>query len=723
MKGKEGKSFRDKHARNKSRNKSKLMDYSNEKAPIVTKRRKIIDSTHEGDDEGEDKVGCTSETNQNGIFNPIVSRKQPQQAQGMSRAAKKRLKKQKKTCAATASPSSSFSASVNTQQKASNATFDIRNDIDDDDERADGARNDANDDNLNSFYDSLDKVEDGRDDYDDIEYEREDETGESDEDSEEEYNESADVIEEAQSDDHSLPEWVLNLFVDKIINFDLLSTILSLEEVSDITSQLRASYVMKWILAMDTGDFYQSVWGKLPCHYRGGKDNTDPTRFSRLFSRNAINKILNDHLDIYGVDVELLLYNDESDRTLNRLAANGREVSSGDDNFTTGSVVSAKKLWEKHDKTGAILSLLCPQKYDDIIWKMNSALEHEFGSLVLGQVLMFPTKGDSCIPPQYRKFDSFILQIEGNCKVDIYKPLSVEKREDNPGTVHVLDELLEDPYMSIIMTAGDVLYIPIGWGYGQCCEDGEGCIQYCITTNIMNSTIDILELLLPQALSIINEKAEGTAMKCLPSNFGSIMGVSASENNTMSDSNISARSNMIKNVHTLLQAVSRHAMGCLDAACDQHTKKFIMNRLPAPLSHSEESRTFTGTKDLKIFPFTKLRIVRPGIARVLLEDGVVVVYHCMDNSREQSTDSNADIRPLEYDVDDGPAIEMLLQAYPQGVEVSALPHPSEELDDKIGVAQSLFCEGILYVEDEATLPFKHKGCNGNMSEDDEDCPF
>ena len=29
----------------------------------------------------------------------------------------------------------------------------------------------------------------------------------------------------------------------------------------------------------------------------------------------------------------------------------------------------------------------------------------------------------------------------------------------------------------------------------------------------------------------------------------------------------------------------------------------------------------------------------------------------------------------------------------------------------------------VYVEDEATLPFKHKGCNGNMSEDDEDCPF
>ena len=47
-----------------------------------------------------------------------------------------------------------------------------------------------------------------------------------------------------------------------------------------------------------------------------------------------------------------------------------------------------------------------------------------------------------------------------------------------------------------------------------------------------------------------------------------------------------------------------------------------------------------------MFPFTKLRLIRPGIARVLLEDGIVVVYHCMDNSREQSSDSNASIKPL-----------------------------------------------------------------------------
>jgi hypothetical protein len=34
-----------------------------------------------------------------------------------------------------------------------------------------------------------------------------------------------------------------------------------------------------------------------------------------------------------------------------------------------------------------------------------------------------------------------------------------------------------------------------------------------------------------------------------------------------------------------------------------------------------------------IHPYTKLRMVRPGIARAVVEDGMVVVYHCMDNSR------------------------------------------------------------------------------------------
>jgi hypothetical protein len=52
------------------------------------------------------------------------------------------------------------------------------------------------------------------------------------------------------------------------------------------------------------------------------------------------------------------------------------------------------------------------------------------------------------------------------------------------------------------------------------------------------------------------------------------------------------------------------------------------------------------------------------------------------------------------------------------VTVSDLPHPSEELEDKISIAQALYKEGFLLIEDEASKPDQ-----GGDSDDDSDSPF
>lgn len=62
-------------------------------------------------------------------------------------------------------------------------------------------------------------------------------------------------------------------------------------------------------------------------------------------------------------------------------------------------------------------------------------------------------------------------------------------------------------------------------------------------------------------------------------------------------------------------------------------KKYISQRLPVPLTPFEEARSSAGAPSAIIYPFTKLRIIRPNIARALVEDGMVVLYHCMDNAR------------------------------------------------------------------------------------------
>lgn len=59
----------------------------------------------------------------------------------------------------------------------------------------------------------------------------------------------------------------------------------------------------------------------------------------------------------------------------------------------------------------------------------------------------------------------------------------------------------------------------------------------------------------------------------------------------------------------------------------------LAERLPVPLTSEEEECTSSGLPNVQIHDYTKLRMVRPGIASVFVEDGKCVVYHCMHNAR------------------------------------------------------------------------------------------
>lgn len=131
----------------------------------------------------------------------------------------------------------------------------------------------------------------------------------------------------------------------------------------------------------------------------------------------------------------------------------------------------------------------------------------------------------------------------------------------------------------------------------------------------------------------------------------------------------------------------------VDAACDQIGKRFLSDRLPPALSPQELACTSEGQKDVNIWPTTMCRLARPGIARLVLEDGKAVVYHCADNS---CVYHEVPLSPLEFEVDDAPALEQLITTVePHWIPVSELIH--EGMEDKIAIAQSLYDEGILAI--------------------------
>jgi len=134
-------------------------------------------------------------------------------------------------------------------------------------------------------------------------------------------------------------------------------------------------------------------------------------------------------------------------------------------------------------------------------------------------------------------------------------------------------------------------------------------------------------------------------------------------------------------------------MGLLDAGADQIAKRFLSDRLPPYLSKQEllltsDNREGNGGK---IWPNTMIRLTRPNVARLVLEDDKAVLYHCADNSRVFHGNP---LSPMEFELDDAPAIEMILKtSEPHWIQVSDLIHGN--IEDKMEIAQVLFNEGIV----------------------------
>ena len=135
----------------------------------------------------------------------------------------------------------------------------------------------------------------------------------------------------------------------------------------------------------------------------------------------------------------------------------------------------------------------------------------------------------------------------------------------------------------------------------------------------------------------------------------------------------------------------------IDVACDQLAKRFMSDRQPFALTREEKEQTCKGedkNEGRDVLPNTLCRLVRPGVARLVIEDDKAVVYHCGDNSREYHGNP---LSPMEFEMDDGPALEQLLTTVePHWIFVNDLYH--DTIEDKVAIAQSLYDEGVLAIK-------------------------
>ena len=145
--------------------------------------------------------------------------------------------------------------------------------------------------------------------------------------------------------------------------------------------------------------------------------------------------------------------------------------------------------------------------------------------------------------------------------------------------------------------------------------------------------------------------------------------------------------------------VTKEAATLIDAACDQMGKRFLSDRLPPAFTAMESNYTSEGPRHSqeegagKVWPNTMCRLARPGVARLVLEDDKAILYHCVDNSRVYHGNP---LSPMEFEMDDAPALEMLLATEePRWIMVQDLIH--DDIEDKMAIAQALYDEGVLAI--------------------------
>ena len=491
---------------------------------------------------------------------------------------------------------------------------------------------------------------------------------------------------------------------------------------STLTTRQRANCVLNYLLQpadISSKEFYDAYWEKeaLLIQQSSSKHRH---RFDGLLSLKQIQDMVAQKSMCYGRDLNVTRYELDKHgvkrRTTLDLMKSFASKAESDKEENDFVEADPEVVWSQYQQ-GCTVRLLCPHKHCDPVHNLLHVLELEFGCMVGANAYLTPPGSSQGFAPHYDDIEAFCLQLEGRKRWKVYAPLSKGETLPRRSSSDYIDEDLKDvkPFMDVILSPGDFLYMPRGWIHQACTlpgsqpKDGHS-LHLTVSAMQQWSWVDLLEIVLPEALSAAAESETSTALReGLPVRFLDYMGAAHSnryvpellkgkldeESSDPKELRIrKLQDNFRSEAKARLMRVAKEAMDLLDASCDQISKQFISSCQPPSLSKDERHATSAGqTRAVKIEPQMLVRLVRPGVARLILEDDKAVVYHCLDNSREYY---GRPVTPLEFELDDGPALEQLLQTTePLWISVDGLYH--DTIEDKVGVTQALYDEGILMI--------------------------
>ncbi|KAG0617213.1 hypothetical protein M758_5G173700 [Ceratodon purpureus] len=425
---------------------------------------------------------------------------------------------------------------------------------------------------------------------------------------------------------------------------------------------------LEWVVSpMKLEKFQEEFWEQRPFLIRRPKNRN---YYDGLFDKATIEKLLENHELKYGLNIDVTKY----------------DVDGGRSTYSSEASATSSKVWSKY-ADGWSVRILHPQRWCDPVFLILSAFERFWGSVAGCNAYLTPA-GSQGFSPHYDDIEAFVIQTEGKKRWKVYKPRTPAEALPRFSSPNFEQSEIGEPILDVDLEPGDILYMPRGTIHQAKASPDTHSLHITVSVGQRNCWGDFLELAMPRALELASED-HIILRESLPRGYADYMGVAHSDEHENPQ-----RAAFIEKVMECMARVSQSIPW--DSAADQLAVKFLQARLPLP---GQEASKPPAKSTGKITGKSKVRLVAPDVARLVLEGDAVVVYHMLKNSRDAHNEGDQeeaeDPEPgkrLVFTWEVAPALEELLSAFPEPVEVSSLAVSGEEI---VTLVTELCDHGIL----------------------------
>eukprot|EP00944_MAST-04C_sp_MAST-4C-sp1_P001375 g1375.t1 len=416
-----------------------------------------------------------------------------------------------------------------------------------------------------------------------------------------------------------------------------------------VESEIMGQKLFEWLIhPMKASNFYNTYWEQQPLYIRR---RNSAKYYHGWFSSVELLRLVKDGKFKYGVDIDVTMYK-----------AGQRYTPSNGDSMI-GKVATVDKIKQMMQTEDCSVRVLSPQRFSDRIWRLLAGLE-TFWNFGAGCNIYYTPPGTQGFAPHYDDIEAFIIQLEGQKRWRVYKPvdeLGGTLPRTSSGNFDQKD--IGEPVMDIVLSPGDMLYFPRGWIHQAVSvkNNTDASLHATLSTAQNHSWADYFQILLPQLAQQAFEDHEDMR-KSLPRGYQNYMGIIHSEEGANINMNDARKSFQEQAVALFLKAME--SMN-LDRAADAMAIRYLHDRMPTVLT-KREIKTMRGvTLDSTLSPKSRVTLLRgPTMFRLTVEDDAAYLYYSCYNSRLYH---EKEPQGVEFDIDVAPAIEYLLKKYPNPV--------------------------------------------------------